>query len=324
MKMLGEEQQVCRECRSPLVDDMQNGETICTGCGIVADSHMVDYGPENANAEHEEKIRLARASGLNTYTQHDLGVTTAIGPSAKDFSGKAIDRRIASQMNNLRNWQKRIRVSSPQERRLVAALTVMGSAAEYLGLPKTVLETASILYRNIDSQTNIKGKSVEAIASAILYMACKQCGVVRSIDEIARGTSPSKKPKTRLAAKYYRNLVMGVGQINTPTVTTDKYISKFANMAQVDTKVERLALDMAGKTKNASITDGKSPSGIAAAYLYMASILLGYGIPQREISTVAEVTEVTIRNRCREILTSYELTVALRPTNTAARAMLTR
>ena len=31
------EKQNCPECRSTLVDDMQNGEIICSGCGIVVD-----------------------------------------------------------------------------------------------------------------------------------------------------------------------------------------------------------------------------------------------------------------------------------------------
>ena len=313
-----EEQHICKECNSTLIDDVQNGETICTGCGVVIESHTIDYGPENANTDHEEKARLARATGLNTFAQHDLGVSTTIDQSTRDFSGKIIDPRIASKMNSLRNWQKRIRVSSPQERRLAAALSVMGSAAEYLQLPKTVLETAAILYRNVDGKMNIKGKSVEGIAAAILYMSCKQCGVVRSIEEVARGASPTKKPKTKLASRYYRNIVMEVGQTTTPAVSMQQYIAKFANMAQLSTKIERVALEMADKTRKATITDGRSPHGIAAAYLYLSSTLLGHGIPQREISTVADVTEVTIRNRCKEINAGYDITISVKPSATAA------
>ena len=174
------------------------------------------------------------------------------------------------------------------------------------------------MYRNIDGQINIKGKSVEGIAAAILFMACKQCGVIRTIEEIARGTSPTKKPKTKLASRYYRTMVIETGHANTPAVAMEKYISKFANKAQVDSKVMRLALKMAEKTKNATIIDGRSPHGIAAAYLYIASTLLGHGILQREISAVADVTEVTIRNRCKEILTNYSMVIALRPSAVAA------
>ena len=81
----------------------------------------------------------------------------------------------------------------------------------------------------------------------------------------------------------------------------DKYISKIANMTQTEVRVERLALEIAEKTKDSNIADGKAPNGIAAAYLYVASVLLGQNVLQRDVSSIAGVTEVTIRNRCKEI-----------------------
>ena len=108
-------------------------------------------------------------------------------------------------------------------------------------------------------------------------------------------------------------LVMELGTVSTSIITMDKYISKIANMTDTDTRVERLSLEIAEKTKDRSLTDGKAPNGIAAAYLYIASILLGQSILQRDVSSVSGVTEVTIRNRCKEILTSFKLKIALRP-----------
>jgi len=84
-------------------------------------------------------------------------------------------------------------------------------------------------------------------------------------------------------------------------------------MTNTDTRVERLSLEIAEKTKDRNIADGKAPNGIAAAYLYIGSILLGQNVLQRDVSTVAGVTEVTIRNRCKEILTSFKLSISLRP-----------
>ena len=109
-------------------------------------------------------------------------------------------------------------------------------------------------------------------------------------------------------------MVMEMGQFTAPVVTMDKYISKIANMTQTEVRVERLALEIAEKTKDSSISDGKAPNGIAAAYLYVASVLLGQNVLQRDVSSVAGVTEVTIRNRCKEILTCYKLKIILRPT----------
>jgi transcription initiation factor TFIIB len=309
------ETQCCPECQSSLVDDVQNGEIICSGCGVVVADQMADYGPESKSSSLEEKMKLARATGQTTYSQHDLGIATEISISAKDFSGKTINSEVANQMHNLRKWQQRVRVSSPRERRLANVLTKMGETCQSLSLPKNVLETASIIYRSLDGQIDVKGKSVASISVATIYMACKQCGVVRSLEEICKGICVAKdvKSKTKLAAKYYRTMVMEMGPATAPVVTMDKYISKIANLTQTDVRVERLALEIAEKTKNNNLADGKAPNGIAAAYLYVASILLGQNVLQRDVSSVAGVTEVTIRNRCKEILTSYKLVVTLRP-----------
>ena len=309
------EKQNCPECKSTLVDDMQNGEIICSGCGVVVDDQIADFGPETISSNFEDKMRLARATGQTTYSQHDLGITTEISISSKDFSGKTINREVAGQMNNLRKWQQRVRVSSPKERRLANVLAKMGETCDGLSLSRNVLETASMIYRNLDGHIDVKGKSVVCITAATIYMACKQCEVVRSLEEICRGICPAKdvKSKTKLAARYYRTMVMEMGQIHAPVVTMDKYISKIANMTQTEVRVERLALEIAEKTKDSSIADGKAPNGIAAAYLYVASVLLGQNVLQRDVSSVSGVTEVTIRNRCKEILTCYKLKITLRP-----------
>ncbi len=104
-----------------------------------------------------------------------------------------------------------------------------------------------------------------------------------------------------------------MGAIKATVLTMDNYISKIANMTQTKVRVERLALEIAEKTKDNSVSDGKSPNGIAAASLYVSSVLLGQNVLQRDVSSIAGVTEVTIRNRCKEILTNHKLKITLRP-----------
>ena len=308
--------QKCSACESSLIDDTANGEIICSGCGIVVAEQMEDHGPEVKSTRLEDKMKLARATGQTTYSQHDLGIATEISLGTKDFSGKTINSDIASQMNNLRKWQKRVRVSSSRDRRLSNVLGKILEVSQNCSLPKNVVETASKIYRSLDGKDiQVKGKSVLSISAAVIYLACKQCAVIRSLEEIIQGTTTMKeaKAKTKLASRYYRTLVMELGTVTAPVLTMDKYISKIANMTNTDTRVERLALEIAEKTKNRSITDGKAPNGIAAAYLYVSSILLGQSILQRDVSSVSGVTEVTIRNRCKEILSNSKLKLTLRP-----------
>lgn len=305
----------CPECKSTLIDDIHSGEKICSGCGLVAMEQMSDYGPESRSTNPEDKMRSARATGQTTYSQHDLGIRTEIALGTKDFSGKTISSDVANQMYNLRKWQTRIRVASPRERRLANILSKIGETCQSLSLPKNVTESAAMIYRNFESQADAKGKSVACMSGATVYLACKQCDVVRSLDEIcaATGSTKDEQMNVKLTAKYYRMLVMELGSTTAPTVTLEKYISKIANLAKLEVRVERLAAEIAEKTENRDITDGKAPNGLAAAYLYIASTLLGQSILQRDVSSVAGITEVTIRNRCKEILTAYKIKIILRP-----------
>ena len=97
------------------------------------------------------------------------------------------------------------------------------------------------------------------------------------------------------------------------TLAIDQYISKLANTAKIDIKVERLAIDIAHKTKDSLLGDGKAPNGLAAAYIYLAAVLLGFNLLQMDISSLAGITEVTIRNRCKDILTNFKLVINVKP-----------
>ena len=292
-------------------------EVCCPECkSAVVDEQMDDYGPEAKGVTLVDKMRLARATGHTTLSQHDMGIATEIYVASTEFSGKKINSSVSNQMQNLRKWQQRVRVTSPRERRLTNVLGKITETCESCGLSKNVIETASKIYRSLDGKNiEVKGKSVISITVAVVYLACKQCDVVRSLEEICKQVCLEKdvKAKSKLAAKYYRNLVLEMGQEITPVVTMGKYISKIANLTRTDVRVERLALEIAEKAQVQGITDGKAPNGIASAYMYIGSILLGQTVLQRDVSTVSGITEVTIRNRVKEILTTNKITLTLRP-----------
>ncbi len=305
----------CAECSSTsLIDDLERGETVCQSCGIVAADQMVDHGPETARTGYEDKMNLARASGTMTYSQHDLGLSTTIATTSRDFSGKSIGSDTASTMRRLDKWQSRVRVTSNTERRLVGMLSKLGDVCRSMDLPNNVLETASMIYRDLDGKA-VKGRHIDSMAVATVYMACQRCEIVRSLEDICRSFCDPReiRSKTKLAAKYYRDMRLSMETTPTISVTMDRRISQIANITRTDPRVERLALKIADKTSNGGFAGGKTPQGIAAAYLYVASILRGQSVLQRDISSVAQVTEVTIRSRCKDLLASYRLVVRLSP-----------
>jgi transcription initiation factor TFIIB len=293
-----------------------------------------DYGRESNSTDFEEKSKNTRASGSTSLALHDFGLRTEIASGSKDYAGKSIDYQMAETMNSIRKWHIRSRIVSPQERRLSNVLTKINETCAAMSLPKLLIETSAMLYRNFESNYEAKGKSIACMAAATVYLACKKCSVVRSLEEIveATGATDPDRSNVKLASKYYRMMVMEMGVFTeqqapapaaasmpqpTPSLAValaiDHYISKLANMAKIDTKVERLAIDIAHKTDDHMLADGKAPNGLAAAYIYIASMLLGVNILQRDVSSLSGVTEVTIRNRCKDILTYFKLTVTVRP-----------
>lgn len=322
----------CSECGANLIQDHSKGEYICERCGCVMMDQVEDFGRESNATDFEEKSKNMRASGSTSFALHDYGLRTEIAYGSKDYAGKSIDYQMAETMNSIRKWHIRSRIVSAQERRLSNVLTKINETCAAMSLPKLLVETSAILYRNYESSCEAKGKSIACMAAATIYLACKKCSVVRSLEEIvkATGVTDQDRSSVKLASKYYRMMVMEMGvfteqqppaqaastpQQPSPAVSLaiDYYISKLANMAKIDTKVERLAIDIAHKTDDHLLADGKAPNGLAAAYIYIASIFLGVNILQRDVSSLSGVTEVTIRNRCKDILTNFKMTVTVKP-----------
>lgn len=303
----------CAECRSPLISDMESGEMVCCRCGIVAKDHIPDSGVTLLGSYDDKDRKTPRASGRLTFAQHDFGITTGIAPSKTDFSGNAIKRVTQSKMSQLRKWQHRIRLEGSRERRVAVILSKVSDICGTLSLPQTVLETASLIYRNLDSTVDLKNKSIPAIASAVVYMACKKCDAIRSMQELIETVCPPRevRTKTKLANRYYRVLVLETGSPRTTLMPLDKYISKISNISDSGGRAERLALRLARKTKNQEISSGRDPHGLAAAYLCIATMLLIPENVQRDIAEAAGVTEVTVRSRCKEILSAYDIRITL-------------
>jgi transcription initiation factor TFIIB len=95
-----------------------------------------------------------------------------------------------------------------------------------------------------------------------------------------------------------------------------RHISKLYNnlnsKVRMSEKVERLAITLANKASGASMSSGRSPAGLAAAFLYVSANLLNEHLPQRDVAEAAGITEVTIRKRCKELFENYNITVRVR------------
>jgi transcription initiation factor TFIIB len=289
--------QRCPECGgAKLMSDYESAEVVCMECGYVLDIKITNQEPEWRAFDAEQSEKRARTGAPATFTIHDQGLSTMIDWQDRDIYGKSFAHGQKAQISRMRKWQRRIRVSNANERNLAFALTEITKVANNLGLPKSIFETASVIYRKALKQHLIRGRSIQGISAASVYIACRQHGLARTLEEISIGSNMSSKE----VGRSYRFLVNELEYI-IPPVNANQYISKFSNQMSMGGKVEEIANKIFVTASNLKLTSGRGPTGIAAAASYIASVLVGEKRTQREIAEIAKVTEVTIRNRYREL-----------------------
>ncbi|WP_256299749.1 transcription initiation factor IIB [Haloarchaeobius salinus] len=287
----------CPECGGRLATDDGRGETVCADCGLVVETESVDRGPEWRAFDAAEKDRKSRVGAPTTKMMHDKGLSTTIGWQNTDAYGRSLSSKQRRKMQRLRTWDERFRTRDSRDRNLKQALGEIDRMASALGLPDDIRETASVIYRRALSEDLLPGRSIEGVATAALYAAARQGGVPRSLDEVARVSRVDDMEFKRT----YRYIVRELG-LEVEPADPESYVPRFASDLGLTDEGEMTARELLRDAKEAGIHSGKSPVGLAAAAVYAASLLTNERVTQNEVSEVADVSEVTIRNRYKELL----------------------
>lgn len=289
---------VCPECGGPkLMRDFEAAEIVCMACGFVIDEKLADTRPEWRAFDDDQKQKRSRVGSPLTYTIHDKGLSTVIDWRDSRVLGKRATAAQRLDLYKLRKWQSRVRVSDATERNLAVALAELSKLSSALNLPKNILETASVIYRRAIKKRLIRGRSIHNVTAAAIYMSCRQCGIPRTLDEIALCSSLNKKD----IGRSYRFMVREL-EAFVPPSTSRNYAARFSNKLVISGKAEAIAIRILEIAKEMKLTSGRGPTGIAAAATYIATVLTNERKTQREIAEIANVTEVTIRNRYKELL----------------------
>ena len=291
-------QNTCPECDSTdLIYDSSRAELTCRHCGLVIDENMIDNGPEWRAFNFEQQQARARVGAPSTRTIHDGGLATEMG-FKKD--GSPEDH---AKWYRMRKLNKRARIANSRERNLAFALSEIDRKCSNMGLNRSIRESASAIYRKALEANLIRGRTIEGVVAASIYIACRQAELPRTLDEVASFTTANRKELGRIERFLKRELKIKLA----PPSAVD-YIPRFASQLELSSKSEVKAIEIVNESNG--FTSGKGPQGVAAAALYISSILLGERKSQKDVAQAAGVTEVTVRNRYKEISENLNLAVA--------------
>ena len=281
-----------------VITDSESGEIICGNCGMVISDKVEDASHVEQHMFTRGQIdeTTARTGAPTSLARHDMGLATMVGKGERDASGTKIDPSISSTMQRLRTWDFRLKLNTPSDRNLREAFKLLDTLKDKLGLSNAVIENTAYLYRKAQQRKFSRGRTISSVICAATYIACRDLGVSKTMKDIAAASNVKQKN----IARTYRQLMLEL-DYKVPSIDPFKCVTKVANKAKLAEKTKRRAINIMQKVTENEISAGKDPMGLAATVLYISGIKTGENISQKEISNAAGVTEVTLRNRFKDL-----------------------
>ncbi|MCD2203801.1 transcription initiation factor IIB [Halobacterium sp. KA-6] len=274
----------CPECDGRVTTNAV--KTVCEDCGLVIDEQRIDHGPEWRAYDDEE---CERTGAPLTAARHDRGLSTEIGRGT-DAKGNEISGQKRRRLARMRREQTRGRWRSKAERNLAHGLSEVRRVSSALELSETIRDQACQLFRSAQNEDLLQGRSIEAMATASVYGACRCDELSRTLEDV---TDPARVEQSRVT-NAYKTLNTELGLPAQP-VTPSAFVPRLASELDVSDQIRQRARQLAEASESTGATTGVQPSGFAAACLYKAGREDGRWLTQSDIAEVANVSAVTVR-----------------------------
>jgi transcription initiation factor TFIIB len=288
----------CNNLTQSTITDPESGEIICSNCGIVILDRIEDYVHEERRAHSMEEVYARSRTGAPaSLAFHDKGLCTIIGKANIDASGKVLDASILPQIEKLRKWNAWINVHKSSDRNLRRAFQRLDILKDKLGLTDSIVEKTAYIFRKVHERQLVRGRTIDGMLAAAVYIVCREMGTSITLKDIAVASNLTYKDISR----NYGVLVFEL-DIKIPLVDPMKCIVKVASRLGISERTKKRAMGIMNEVIKKEMSSGKVPMGLAGAVLYLTCQMAGQYVSQTSIAAASGVTEVTIRNRLKDLI----------------------
>ncbi len=283
---------LCPECGGSIVPLINTGDVVCNQCGLVINEKNVDFSHNGRRAyTNQEKNNREQTGAPISILLPDMGLSTVIDKSKINNP----DLKRAAKWNTRITWQKR---------NLLIASTELKRISTILNLPNYVKEDAMRLYIEAFKKKLLRGRSINAMVAACLYLACRRKKLPRTLQEILNEASVNAKDVRRCYTTLIREM-----NLNPPSTDPVSLIPKYMTDLGLNSEVEQLTIKILNAYRIKYSISGKDPKGLCAGAIYLACRLKNKEVTQQQIVQVIGVTEVTLRSRYKELKTKFNIAV---------------
>ena len=283
---------LCPECGGSILFIEDKGETVCGQCGLIINERIVDFARSGKRSYTTQERNSREHTGAPiSILLPDMGLSTVID----------LQKIINPDLKRAAKWNTRI---TWQKRNLLIATTELKRISSNLNLPNHVKEEAMRLYIEAFKRKLLRGRSINAMVAACLYLACRKKEIPRTLQEILDESSVSGKDVKRSVSTLIRELNLKT-QSTDPVALIPRYISDL----RLDSEIEELTTKILTTFISNFSISGKDPKGLCAGAIYLASKIRNNDLTQQEIVNSIGITEVTLRSRYKELKKKLKITI---------------
>ena len=279
----------CPECKGYIIYVEEKGETVCDQCGLIITEKEFDVShPETRAYTRDEKSMRERTGILISPLISDLGLCTIIN-----------DKNIFNP--DLKRAVKRDSYLSWKDKNLLIASTELKRLSSLLNIPNYVINVALRLYKKAYSDDLLKGRTIKGMAAACLYYACRNEKIPRNYYEIFKESPISQK----IINNCYK-IICSHFNLKMPSTNPLLFVPKYITLLNLGIEIEKLTVMIIQNYLMKKSNNGKNPKGLIAGAIYLAAKLKNAKITQKDISSIIDITEVTLRSRYKELINQID------------------
>lgn len=284
--------EICPECGGSLIDLNQIGEIVCSKCGLVINERNVDFNHSGKRAyTSQEKNQREHTGAPISSLLPDIGLTTVI--DRKKITDPDLKRAV--------KWNTRI---TWEKRNILIATTELKRICSNLNLPNHIRLEAIKLYKEAFKRKLLRGRSINSMIAACIYLAIRIKKIPRTLQEILEESAENEKDIRRC----YRVLIRELN-IKSPNTNPSTLIPTYVANLKLNHEIVETATKIVNTFSAQFSTSGKDPKGIVAGAIYLACKLKGLELTQKQIADVVGITEVTLRSRFKELSTKLNVKI---------------
>ncbi|OMP03541.1 Transcription factor TFIIB [Corchorus olitorius] len=281
----------CSDCKreTEAILDTRQGDTICTECSLVLESHHIDESSEwriFADSDDNGKYDRERVGSKQNILLDQANLQTfASNPNPKKGGGGPFVGSLNS-LNQLSNSDKG----------LTEGFKMIENMGDNLGLVRTIKGRACEIFKNVEDNKSCRGRNLKAtVAAAALYIACKEIKLSRTLKEISTvADGVAMKDISRAVEVIKKTMELETGGVQ-PGELVRRFCSKLNMNNQAIKAVQEAVLEVE------SLDIRRNPKSILAAIIYMINQVSGAARSFKEIAIVAEVAENTVKGSYKDV-----------------------